>query len=300
MGTGNAVFLRCLYPIFRNFGLFALESIMNLSRYLIAIVIFNAALSPAAGVAAAPAKGGHARPAVRTAAAMAPEQIVSEIHKRFVAQKFRTITYDETRVVSYESLTPGKKGLMNLNLENGAMYMARYFYQAPAKHGYRDLSKPIKNFWIGSPNQPGALPMDEKWKDKVLSWFNLYGSPPRTYRGKKCYLVTLVPKPGAPKNLFNMTWYVDPADFTVLKFIFLITDSTSTISSTGEMYYKPLNGYMLPYKANWRTKVSSLPYIFMQRTTIKNYRINIPLDESVFKEVFPENWFKNLNEKPYK
>ena len=56
---------------------------------------------------------------------------------------------------------------------------------------------------------------------------------------------------------------------------------------------------MLPYKGDWKTKVSSLPYIFMQKTTITNYRVNIPLDESVFKEEFPENWFKNLDEKPY-
>ncbi|MFA6451628.1 MAG: hypothetical protein WCX65_19310 [bacterium] len=270
---------------------------MKSNRFIIVAALVFSALF-AAPAPAAPAKRAAPRPSA-SPKAMTPEQIISEIHNRFMKQKFRTMTYDETRVVSNESITPGKKGVMDLNFENGATYVSRYFYQAPAKHGYRELSNPIKNYWIGSPNQPGALPMDEKWKDKVVSWFNLYISTPQMYRGINCYRVTLVPKPGAPKNLFNMTWYIDPNTFSIIKFIFLIADDTNRVSSTGQVYYKPVNNYMLPYKAIWRTTVKNMPYIFLQKTTMKNYRFNIPLDESVFKEEFPDDWFKNLKEKPY-
>jgi hypothetical protein len=273
---------------------------MKLFRCVFSLMLIIGLMLSAAAFAA-PAKKEPAAKARASAAPqkMTPEGIVSEIHRRFMAQKFRTMTYDEVRVISYEAISKDKKGMMTLNMQNGATYIARNFYQAPAKHGYRALNNPVKNYWIGSPNQPGALPMDEKWKDKVLSWFNLYGSPTQLYRGKKCYIVSLVPKHSAPKNLYNMTWYVDPDSFSVLKFIFLIEDKTNTVSSTGELYYKPINNYMLPYKGAWRTTVSSFPYIFRQNTELKNYRFNIPLDESVFKEEFPENWFKTLKEKPY-
>jgi hypothetical protein len=249
--------------------------------------------------AAAPVAGKQRAASGAPGLSMTPEQVVTEIYNRFMAQKIRSMTYDEVRVIAYESNSPGSEGLTPLNEANGATYLARYFYQAPARHGYRSLTNPIKNYWIGSPNQPGALPMDERWKDKVISWFNIYKSPQQAYRGRKAAAVTLVPKPSAPKNLYPMTWLVDPDKFIVIKFIFLVEGKdNSTVSTTGEMYYKNINGYLLPSSSKWSTRASTLPYLFKQKSAFKNYHINIPLDDSVFKEEFPENWFENLNQKP--
>ncbi len=228
---------------------------------------------------------------------MTPEQIIGKIHASFMAQKIKTLTYDETRTVYYVS-RGANEGVMPLNPDNGATYIARYFYQAPASHGYRTISNPIKNYWIGSPNQPGALPMDEKWKDKIFAWFDVYRPKDMEYRGRKCYLVALLPKKNTPKNLYPMTWYVDPEKFIVIKFYFLIGNKEKSVSTKGEMYYKKINGRLFPSSAVWNTQVSGLPYDFKQKSTFSNYRFNVPLDESVFKEEFPEDWFKDLGEKP--
>lgn len=263
------------------------------------LIIASTALSAPAAKTKAPKK--TAKPsAAAPGFSMSPEAIVAEIHNRFMGQNIKTMTYDEVRTVTYSSNSPGSEGLTPLNKANGSVYLARYFYQAPARHGYRALTKPIKNYWIGSPNQPGAIPMDERWKEKVMTWYSVYKSPPQNYRGRKTVVITLVPKRSAPKNLYPMTWLVDPNKFIVIKFLFLITGKDGkTVSTTGEMYYKDINGYLLPASSSWTTHVSKLPYLFKQKSTFKNYRVNIPLDDSDFEEEFPKDWFKNLNEKPY-
>ncbi len=245
----------------------------------------------------AAAVAAHARP-VEPDPKLTPQQIVTKIHGKFLAMKIKSMAYDESRTVFYVSRSEGNEGMMALNKNNGATYIARYFFQAPAKHGYRIISNPIKNYWIGSPNQPGALPMDEKWKDKVFEWFDFFRPKDMEYRGRKCYLVALLPKKNAPKNLYPMTWYVDPVNFIVIKFYFLIGRGDRSVSTKGEMYYKKVNGRLLPSSAQWNTQVSDLPYDFKQKSVFSNYRFNVPLDESVFDQEFPKDWFKNLGETP--
>ena len=237
------------------------------------------------------------------AARMQPDEVVSEIYNRFMKLNIKTMTYDEIRVSSYE-LAPqvaGKQqGTMPLNAENSSTMKQRYFYQAPDKHGYRQISEPMPGYWAGSPNQPGAIPMDQKWKDKVMSWYSVTMSPKdQVAGGAQCYVVTLSPKPDTPAQ-YPMTWYVDKDKFIVLKVVFLVNKGGKKVSATGEIKYKKYSGYYMPESSKWRTKVQNLPYFFLSNSTFSNYTFNEPIDPASFKEQFPDDWFEKLGEQPYK
>ncbi len=227
-----------------------------------------------------------------------PEDIVKAIYDKFISYDIKTMTYDETRVTSHEQTGGKQPGSMKIDPMNTATLKTRYFFQAPDRHGYRVISAPIENYWAGSPNQPGALPMDRNWLDKVLKWFDIHRAPDESYRNVKCHKLVLIPKPGAPENLYTMTWYVDSVNFVVLKFVFMIRDANNrNIRSSGELFYENFNGRYLASNATWRTKVSILPYVFVHKSVFDNYTFNMPLDESVFLEEFPAKWFEALDEK---
>ncbi len=222
--------------------------------------------------------------------------IIQTIQDNFKKQNFKTLTYDETRTASYE-LDAGKSGaLMTFDMESATTYKLRYFYRAPDTHGYHLLTKEIKNYWIGSPTQPGALPMSENWEKKVLDWYDVMLSDNQVYRGRVCYVLILLPRPNAPKYSGNMQFYIDPASFVVLKFIVLAKNEKQTISTNGDIYYKKINGYLMPSSARIKAKISTFPYTFNQYIIYDNYRFNIPLDNSVFNLEFPKNWFENMRE----
>jgi hypothetical protein len=229
---------------------------------------------------------------------LTPLQVITEIQNRFNLRNIRTMTYDETRVTSYEVLSGRGQGMMSMSPSNATTIRLRYFYQAPAKHGYRFLSEMPENYWAGSPNQPGAVPMDEKWKVKILSLYNAFlANRNEQCRERECYVLILVPRKGAPKELYPMTWYVDTKDLLVFKFIFLISAADGKfVRSTGDVYYKKANGFYMPERSRWRTKVSNLPFMFLLNTTMDNYHFNLPLDKSDFEEEFPKDWFKKLGE----
>ncbi|HOO57199.1 MAG TPA: hypothetical protein PLN69_10270 [bacterium] len=226
--------------------------------------------------------------------------VVDAIHTRFMAHDIKTMTYDETRVMASEDIRKSaESSRMALNPSNATAMKMRNFYQAPNKHGYKMLSEQIKNYWQGSPNQAGAIPMDAEWKDKIYNWYDLYRAPDQEYRNINCIVILLKPKSDAPDNLYNMTWYIDPDKYIVLMFRYLIKgEKQENISATGEMYYEQINDMWLPVRADWRTRVSKLPFVFTQTVEIDNYHFNIPLDESVFEEQFPDRWFENMGQQP--
>lgn len=226
--------------------------------------------------------------------------IVDRIYDKVMSWDFKTMSYDEIRIISYELQQGGGATTMPMSAENGSTLKLRYFYQTPDKHGYKLLSKPVNDYWIGSPNQPGAIPMDHKWKDKVTGWYSLSRSDgTRKYRDRDCYLVTLMPIEGKPAA-YPMTWYVDAEDFVVLKFEFLLNMGSKKIRAVGEIYYDDVQGHLLPAQAEWRTRIAGLPYIFLSTSEYTNYSFNLPLDPSVFLEEFPEDWFTKLGQDPYR
>lgn len=227
-------------------------------------------------------------------------EIVDSIYQKVMDWDFKTMSYDEIRVISYELQQGGGKTTMPMSAENGSTLKLRYFYQTPDKHGYKMLSEPVNDYWIGSPNQPGAIPMDHKWKDKVTQWYDLSrAEKTREYKGRKCYLVTLMPIDGKPAA-YPMTWYVDAENFVVLKFEFLLDMGTTKIRAVGDVTYDDIQGHLLPSRAEWRTRMTGLPYIFVSTSDYANYNFNMPLDASVFLEEFPKDWFTKLGEDPYR
>lgn len=284
-----------------------MKSVKNtLALALCAFLICAAAQAPAAA-----RKKGDAVPAKKSGAAgkkktgapkMTALKVVDEIQKRFNARKIRSMTCDEVRTTSYEISSGKRQGMMSISPDNATTIRLRYFYMAPNRHGYRFISEAPGNYWAGSPNQPGAIPMNEKWKEKVLSQYRVSLDKNEKCGGLECFVLTLVPLKGAPGSLYPMTWFIDTKDFLVRKFILLIRAKDGRyIYSTGEMEYGKVNGSMMPASASWRTKVSALPYVFILKVKLENYNFNIPLDDSVFEEEFPENWFEMLGEpKPKK
>ncbi len=226
--------------------------------------------------------------------------IINEIQRRFIAQDIKTMSYDELRVHTYE-MTRGtdSPGTMPLSMGNGTTLKMRYFYQAPGKHGYKLLSKTEDNYWAGSPNEPGAIAMDHGWTDKVFNSYNVERGPDKVFKGIDCFRVTLIPKSVENKIIFPMTWYIDKERYIVLKFLGLVNSSDMKVSINGVIDYEKMNDYWFPVSSKWKTKVSKLPYTFINLSTYTNYRFNIPLAPSVFTEEFPPNWFENLGEKPY-
>ena len=225
------------------------------------------------------------------------EEIVSEIHERFMGQDFKTVVYDEIRVVSQKSPATKDGATMPLNENNASAMKLRYFYQAPDSHGYKLLSEDVDNYWAGSPNQPGALPMDHTWKEKILNWYEVNRAEKlKEINARKCYVVTLSPKPGMPAA-YPMTWYVDSERFLILKFIFLVGAGGKKVHTTGVMTYKEVrDGYWMPASAEWKTKVEKFPQTFTSSSTFKNYQFNVPLDPSVFEEEFPDGWFEKFGD----
>ena len=252
-------------------------------------------ISAALGLAAALAAGAaHAAPVAKTTL---PEDIIKAIYEKFRSYNIKTMTYDETRVISHEQTGGKQTGVMKIDPMNSAALKIRYYFQAPDKHGYRVLSDPIKDYWVGSPNQPGAMPMDSKWLDKILNWFDIHRGEDKTHRGVNCHVIALVPKPGAPEGMHTMTWFVDSEKLVILKFIFTLKDANNKPMRTeGDLVYDNFNGRYLASSATWRTTVSILPYVFIHNSAFDNHTFNIPLDESVFKEEFPDRWFEILKE----
>jgi hypothetical protein len=279
---------------------------MKTVKYLTVAVLCVSLICAAANVFAAGRKKGGDAPAKNSAPAakkktaptkMTALKVLDEIQKRFIARKIRTMTYDEVRTTSYEFSSGKQRGMMSISPDNATTIRLRYFYMAPDRHGYRFLSDAPENYWAGSPNQPGAIPMDEKWRDKVLSEYRIYLQNMDKCGGRVCYVLVLVPLKGASDELYPMTWYIDTKDFLVRKFILLIRDKDGRyIRSTGEMDYGKVNGVVMPVKSNWRTNVSELPYVFILRITMENYNFNVPLDNSVFEEEYPKNWFEMLGQ----
>jgi len=252
--------------------------------FLLAVLLFAAV----SGVPAGAASGG-----------LSAEEIVARIYDKFMGWNFKTMTYDELRVSSMKMAQDKVGGAsMPLNESNATIMKLRYFFKAPDNHGYKLLSDPIDNYWVGSPNQPGAIPMDSHWKEKISTWYSVSKTEKnQVYRDRECYVVTLVPRENTPAH-YPMTWYVDTASFNVLKFIFLLQSNNKKMTTTGEVYYGKVNNYELPVEAHWKTKISMLPYIFLSDSIFSNHSFNVPLDDSVFKEEFPEDWFKKLGEIP--
>lgn len=226
--------------------------------------------------------------------------ILEKIQARFVEQDIKTMSYDELRVHSYE-LTKGSDspGAMPLSMGNAATLKLRYFYEAPDRHGYKLLSEVEDNYWAGSPNQPGAIAMDHTWTDKVRDSYQVKLGPDKEFDGIDCYRVILVPKSTENNVVFPMTWLIDKERLIILKFLGLINTNDMKVSMNGVINYEEMNDYWFPVSAEWKTSVSKLPYIFTNTSTYSNYRFNIPLDDSVFREEFPPNWFENLGEQPY-
>jgi len=238
-------------------------------------------------------------PAEKIGPALSAIQVIEGIQKKFIERGIRTMTYDETRVTSYEVSRGRRRGMMQVAPNNAMTIRLRYFYAAPDRHGYRFLSDMPDNYWAGSPNQPGAIPMDEKWKEKVLARYDPALAKNAPCRERDCFTLVLVPKKDAPDSLYPMTWYVDTKDFLVMKVIFLIRARDGRfVRSVGDVFYKKYAGFYMPSRSKWRTTVSTLPYVFLLETSMDNYHFDIPLDASVFEEEFPEDWFEKMGEIP--
>jgi len=258
------------------------------SQLAVAAAVFGIIVLAATGIQAADSDDMTAR------------EIVTEMHKRFMDQDIKTYTFDEIRVTSQKN-PPSKDGtVMPLNQDNAKTMKLRYFYQAPDKHGYKLISEEIENYWVGSPNQAGALPMDHNWKDKILNWYDVSRSEKlREVRGRECFVVTLMPKEGMP-SAYPMTWYVDRERFVVLRFIFLVTSGDKKVHTVGNLTYKEVrDGFWAPASAEWRTRVADFPNQFTSSSEFTNYKFDIPLDPSVFEEEFPEGWFESPDHQPY-
>ncbi len=230
-------------------------------------------------------------------AATSPQSVINKMQQKFLSYKLKSYTYDEIRVATYEVTDKSRQtGISPVAETNGSTTKARYFYQSPSKHGYRLLSERMDNYWIGSPNQLGALPMDSKWKNKVISWYSLKLLPDTTVDKNKCYSLALTPKPGKPAA-YGMTWYIDKKYLVIRKFIYDVNYGDYPLKVTGTMKFKTLkNGLLFPTSATWTTKVHGLPFIFKTKSIYTNYHFNIPLDPSVFKEEYPPDWLNKMKE----
>lgn len=228
------------------------------------------------------------RPAA--AADLSAEQVLEKLFERFKEQKISTMMYEEIRTVSNKMRSRSSKdGMMMLNRDNATTYVMRYFYKAPDKHGYRLLTDPIKNFWPGHPSQDNAITMDERWLERVKEHYRVALAADFNYKGRMCYTLILHPKPGYEWT-FPMNWYVDKEKFLILSATHVVRESPKRSSSTtGEITYDRVHGYLVPVKAHWKTTVRGLPYEFEFHVRYENYVFNAPLDDSVFKqEPLPE------------
>ena len=212
--------------------------------------------------------------------------VLDKIFFTFHNQKIRSMVYDEVRTISTQAAESGPdQGVMQLDKRNASTYIMRSYYRAPDKHGYRMKTKPIEGFWPGTPNQQDAITMDERWPSKVREVYTLgLGKSTVSIRGRKCYILTLRPKPDSVLT-FPMTWYVDAENFSILKFMHLIKYNSGQIVSTiGEIFYGKARGHYVPLTSKWLTTSSNSTYRFHYDIRYENYMFNIPLDDSVFKE----------------
>ena len=220
-----------------------------------------------------------------TAAQLTPDQVLQKIFDTFHGQKIKTMVYDEVRTVSTKTSGGGERGgMMELNSTNGLTYVMRTYYRSPDKHGYRMVTKPIKGFWPGNPNQQDAITMDERWMEKVRNTYRIsLAKFDKTVRGRPCYIFSLVPRPGT-KWAFPMTWYVDKQNFSILRFMELVRrNQAQTASTTGDIYYEKVKGHTVPIKSKWTTTVEEIGYTFDYSIRYENYLFNVPLNDSVFK-----------------
>lgn len=222
----------------------------------------------------------------KTAKPVTADIALDKIFYSFHNQKIRSMVYDEVRTISTQSAEAGPdQGTMQFNKTNASSYIMRSYYRAPDKHGYRMVTTPIEGFWPGTPNQQDAITMDERWPSKVRETYNLaLGKNTVSIRGRKCYILTLRPKPDSVLT-FPMTWYVDAESFSILKFIHLLKyKSGQTVSTTGEIFYGKARGHYVPLRSKWLTTSSNSILRFHYSIRYENYMFNIPLDDSVFKE----------------
>ncbi|MEW5946884.1 MAG: hypothetical protein AB1742_11860 [bacterium] len=235
-----------------------------------------AALALAALFTAAPA-----------AHAVTGEQLVDGLQEIFIGQNIKTLSRSEKMIVTtrqdgVEYDEDGDKPFARK--PHVAELITKYYYKAPDKHAYELLSEPIEGFHPGDPNQPGSIAMDENFSEKVKSLFDLYVSKDQTYRGRKCHVLTLNPKPGA-KGAFPMTWFIDKKKMLILKYVSLVRETRKySVSTTAELYYKKVKGRWLIHAARWVTRPSNIPYSFEYRKYFSDYRINEPIEDSVFRK----------------
>jgi hypothetical protein len=231
----------------------------------------------AACVVATSLCAGRARAETITA-----EKLLHAMQQKFLSMKIRSMTYDEDRLVVTKIATGADAGMMMMNSNNAAHYRMRYFYKAPNRHAYKMISKKIQGFYPGNPNQDNNIAMDESWERKVIASYRPVMSKDITYRGRAVYVFNLVPRAGT-KETYPMTFYVDQQSLLILKFVFLVTNPDKKKSSTtGEMYYAPVKGRMMPSAARWTSSLTGIPYVVHYRIKFLNYRFDIPIPDSTF------------------
>ena len=217
---------------------------------------------------------------------LTPDQVLEKIFDNFRKQNIKSMMYDELRTVSTKVRGKGgRQGMMMLDKENATTYTMRYFYSAPDKHGYRMLSDPIEGFWPGDPNQENNIAMDERWLEKVRESYEMTLSEDAMVEDRLCYVLNLTPKKGLT-HVFPMTWYIDKKKFLILKLYHLVRVGRQTKFTSGVITYDHVSGRLMPIHAEWLTTMKDLPYQIEYKVKYKNYKFNVPLDDSVF-EVEP-------------